>query len=112
MLQGLTSGPAHSDLLTLREGQATTLQVTTRRSTDESSTSCAADPNTHPDDLTGVRTGGTETAVGSAADRDLPGPGLLGLGYPHGTVNLVADVGVRGSLGQDGMAVVPWLGGC
>jgi hypothetical protein len=30
----------------------------------------------------------------------------------EGTVNLVADKGVRGRLGQDGLAVVPWSGGC
>jgi hypothetical protein len=29
-----------------------------------------------------------------------------------GTVNLVANAGVRGSLGQDGVAVVLWSGGC
>ena len=32
--------------------------------------------------------------------------------HERGTVNLLADKGVRGSLGQDGVAVVPWSGGC
>jgi hypothetical protein len=30
----------------------------------------------------------------------------------EGTVNLLAAKGVRGRLGQDGVAVVPWSGGC
>ena len=29
-----------------------------------------------------------------------------------GTVNLLAAKGVRGRLGQDGVVVVPWSGGC
>jgi hypothetical protein len=33
-------------------------------------------------------------------------------GQQAGSVNLVADAGVRGSLGQERVAVVPWSGCC